>query len=458
MKVHIKSFGCQMNKLDSALVSSSLKNEGYELTDSAKDANAVLINTCSVREHAEERVFSHLGHLSHMKKEKPDMIVAVFGCMAQRLGDKLMEHPAVDIVAGPAQIPQLAKMVSSAFVDNGKMLAVTEQVRHLLDNNQSDALEDFETVHDGDDKQIPGQAFVRAMRGCNKFCTYCIVPYVRGPEVSRPPEMILEQVRRLAGEGVKQITLLGQTINRYLYENGKDVYKLADLLGMVSEIDGIEWVRFITSHPAEFDDSILRAMADIKRVCPYLHVPAQSGSDRILKAMNRNYTAKQYIELVERARDIVPEISISSDFIVGFPGETDGDFDKTVELVKRCRFKNSFIFKYSQRPGTTADKRLEDDIDAEIKKERNLRLLELQNIISEEDNKKFMNKTVKVLVEGLSKKPHLNRAENNNMPQLIGRMNTDHIVVFNGNEELTGNFADVEIYKAASLTLFGKLV
>jgi len=447
-----------MNKLDSALVSSSFKQEGYELTDSAKDADAVLINTCSVREHAEERVFSHLGHLSHIKKEKPEMVVAVFGCMAQRLGDKLMEHPAVDIVAGPAQIPQLAKMVSNAFVEDGKMLAITKQVRHLLDDNQSDALEDFETVHDGDDKQVAGQAFVRAMRGCNKFCTYCIVPYVRGPEVSRPPEMILEQVKRLAGEGIKQITLLGQTINRYLYEDGKEVYKLAELLEMAAEVEGIEWVRFITSHPAEFDDSILRAMNDIEKVCPYLHVPAQSGSDAILKAMNRNYTAKQYIEFVERAKETVPEIAISSDFIVGFPGETDEDFEKTVELVKECRFKNSFIFKYSQRPGTTADKRLEDDIDEAIKKERNVRLLEIQNEISEEDNKKFMGRKVKVLVEGLSKKPHLNRAENDNMPQLIGRTNTDHIVVFNGSEGLTGNFADVEIYKTASLTLFGKIM
>ena len=343
--VHIKSFGCQMNKLDSALVGAALKGAGFKLVGSEKEADVVLINTCSVREHAEQRVLSHLGHLKHIKESHPDMVVGVIGCMAQRLGDKLLEHKAVNIVCGPAQIPQIVGLVKEAINEKKKTLAVTERIRWGTSEKQAQALEKFESAYSAEDKQIPGRAFVRAMRGCDNFCTYCIVPYVRGPEVSRRPETIIEQIKRLAGEGVKQITLLGQKVNSYKYTAGEKTYCLADLLYLASKVKGIEWIRFVTSYPSqEFFDEILEAMADLPKACNYLHIPAQSGSDKILRAMNRKYTACQYLELLDRAREIVPGIAIAGDFMVGFPGETEEDFDATVDLVKR---RNTKIASFS---------------------------------------------------------------------------------------------------------------
>jgi len=455
-KIHIRSFGCQMNKLDTALVSSALKDAGFSLTNGAKEADVVLINTCSVREHAEQRVLSHLGHLKHIKENKPDMVVGVIGCMAQRLGAQLLEHNAVDIVCGPNQIPQIGELVTEVLQEKKKRLAVTEKIRTA--SPDSEALEEFESAYGIADKAIPSQVFVRAMRGCNKFCTYCIVPYVRGPEVSRPPEAIIEQIKKLADNGVKLVTLLGQAVNLYQYKAGDKTYCLADLLYLASQVKGIEWIRFLTSYPQEeFYDEILSAMAELPKVCNYLHMPAQSGSDKILKAMNRNYTAGQYLAMLDRARAIVPGIAIAGDFMVGFPGETEEDFDATVELVKEARYKNCFVFKYSPRPGTRADKRMEDDISLEVKRTRNIELLAVQEKISGELSKEFLNKEVKVLVEGLSKKPHLDCAGGRNLPQLVGRTAEDWIVVFNGQEDLAGEFAKVKITRTSPLTLFGEL-
>jgi len=241
--VHIKSFGCQMNKLDTALVASALKEAGFGLAESVKQADVVLINTCSVREHAEQRVLSHLGHLKHIKKSRPALVVGVIGCMAQRLGDKLLEHDTVDIVCGPAQIPQITGLLDEALRKQEKKLAVTAEILSAPDEGRTRALEEFESVHDADDKAIPGQAFVRVMRGCNNFCAYCIVPYVRGPEVCRPPQAIIEQVERLAGRGVKQVTLLGQTVNAYKYKAADRTWSLADLLELVSRIEAIQWIK-----------------------------------------------------------------------------------------------------------------------------------------------------------------------------------------------------------------------
>ncbi len=460
-KIHLKSFGCQMNKLDSSLVVSALTDRGYELTDKATEADIIVINTCSVREHAEERVFSNLGHMKGLKRKRPHVIVAVIGCMAQRLGEELLAHEAVDIVAGPTQLHEVPDLIEQTLGDHEKHLSVTAQIRQPAASDEiveaSGKLDDFEIAYDSDANHIKSQAFIRAMRGCNNFCTYCIVPYVRGPEVSRPPLAVVEQAKKLVDSGIRQITLLGQTVNSYQYtENGK-TYGLADLLQQVSEIDGVGWVRFITSHPGKFDTSILQVMADNPKVCPYLHIPAQSGSDRMLKAMNRGYTAADYIALMDTAREIVPDIAIAGDFIVGFPGETDEDFSQTVELVRRVRYKNAFVFKYSPRPGTHSEKKLVDDIPQEVKQQRNVQLLEVISEIAEEDNKRFLGQTVEVLVEGLSKKPHLNQAENENNPQLIGRTAGDYIVVFNGPESLTGKFAKVKVTKTAALTLFAEL-
>ena len=459
--IHLKSFGCQMNKLDSSLVASALTERGYALTDKVTEADIVVINTCSVRDHAEERVFSNLGHMKGLKKKRPDLIVAVIGCMAQRLGEELLAHEAVDIVAGPTQLHEVPDLIDQTLGDHTKHLSVTDKIRQPAASEEivaaSAQLDDFEIAYDSDTNHIKSQAFIRAMRGCNNFCTYCIVPYVRGPEVSRPPAAIIEQAQKLVAGGIRQITLLGQTVNSYRYTENGTPCGLADLLDQVSTIDGLGWVRFITSHPGKFDTSILQVMAENPKVCRYLHIPAQSGSDRILKAMNRGYTAAEYIELMDTARQIVPDIAIAGDFIVGFPGETDEDFEQTVELVRRVRYKNAFVFKYSPRPGTHSEKKLADDVPQEVKQQRNVRLLEVISEIAEEDNKKFLNQTVEVLVEGLSKKPHLNRAENEDNPQLIGRTAGDYIVVFNGPESLTGQFAKVTISKTAALTLFAEL-
>jgi tRNA-2-methylthio-N6-dimethylallyladenosine synthase len=458
-RVHIKSFGCQMNRLDTTLITSSLQESGFNLTDSVKEADIVLINTCSVREHAEQRVISHLGHLKHIKKSRPDLIIAIIGCMAQRLGDKLLEHEVVNIVCGPTEIPQIADLLKEALQKNEKRLAVTEKILQKTSEQQNLALEKFESAYGIEDKQIPSQAYVRAMRGCNNFCTYCIVPYVRGLEVCRPPKAIIKQIRKLATQCIKQVTLLGQTVNSYKYTQDSKVWSLADLLNAASDIDGIERLRFVTSYPSEeFFDDIMHVMADSPKVCNYLHLPAQSGSDKILRAMNRNYTAAWYLELLDRARAIVPGISIAGDFIVGFPGETEDDFNDTIELAKKARYKNAFIFKYSPRPGTTADKRLQDTVPAETKQKRNVELLAVQEKVSDHLSKNFLNKEVKILVEGLSKKPHLNTTESGDNPQLIGRTETDYIVVFNGPESLAGQFAQVKITKTSPLTLFGELL
>ncbi len=447
-----------MNKLDTALVVSALKEAGFTQTESVKDAGVVLINTCSVRQHAEDRVISNLGHLKHIKETRPELIVAVIGCMAQRLGSELLEHKAVNIVCGPAQIPQLTTLINEAIEQHNTTLAVTEKIRQPAPENQDSQLDLFEASHSVEDKRIPAQSFVRVMRGCNNFCTYCIVPYVRGPEVCREPNAILDQIRKLADEGIKQVTLLGQTVNAYKYQSESKTWSLADLLAKASEIEGIEWLRFVTSYPSEeFFDDIMQVMAQSPKVCNYLHLPAQSGSDRILKAMNRNYTASQYLDLLDRARSIVPDISIAGDFIVGFPGETQEDFQATVELIKKAQYKNAFIFKYSPRPGTTSDKRLADTVPSELKQQRNVELLAVQEQISEALSEQFLNQEVKVLVEGPSKKSEKNTDDKGN-PQLVGRTDTDWIVVFNGPASLAGQFANVRITRTSPLTLFGELV
>jgi len=457
LKFHIQTYGCQMNKLDTALVTAALGKAGFGITDNIKEADVVLINTCSVRQHAEQRVLSHLGHLKHIRESRPELIVGVVGCMAQRLGVKLFEHEAVDIVCGPAQIPQIVKLVEETLQRKKKTLTITEEIRVKPNIKQNQALNDFESVFDTD-KAIPGQAYVRVMHGCNNFCSYCIVPYVRGAEVSRLPAAIIEQIKRLAGEGVKQVTLLGQRVNAYKYMSEQKLYCLADLLYMAGEVEGIEWIRFVTSYPTKkFFDEILQAMADLPKVCRYLHIPAQSGSDKVLRAMNRKYSSCEYLEMLDKARAIVPDIALSGDFMVGFPGETEEDFQATVDLAKKARYKNCFVFKYSPRPGTAADNKLQDDIPQDVKKRRNMELLAVQEKISDELSKQFLGKSVTVLVEGLSKKAGVNPCGEKSYPQLVGRTASDWIVVFNGPASLAGEFAEVKITRTSPLTLFGEM-
>jgi len=442
-----------MNKLDSNLVVNSFVQNGFELTEDIGETDVVLVNTCSVRNHAEERVLSLLGHLKHIKKTNPQLIVAVFGCMAQRLKEDLLSHPVVNIVCGPLQIPELINLVNNAINNTKKQKAVSDNIRHKPLAENLTSLDDFEQDYDSAEENLPAQAFVRVMHGCDNFCSYCVVPYVRGPEVSRPPEKIITQIKKLVDTGVKQVTLLGQTVNSYQYEN----LSFADLLYEVSKIDGLEWIKFVTCYPRDFDERIFKALVDLPKVCRYLHIPAQSGSDRILKAMNRGYTAEEYLRIIYRAKEIVPDIAVAGDFIVGFSGETDEDFQKSIELVRKAGYKNSFIFKYSPRPGTRADEKLADDVPVEVKKQRNIDLLAVQEQISAEINQAFIGQTVKVLVEGTSKKGHLDSASGKENPQLIGRTAGDYIVVFNGPENLAGQFVNVEITRASALTLFGKI-
>lgn len=457
-KLLLKSFGCQMNKLDSSLVAAALRQAGYELTESVREADVVLINTCSVRGHAEDRVRSNLGHLKHVKETRPGLVVAVIGCMAQRLGAELLKHPAVDLVAGPAQLPQVPDLIARLRDQHEKFLAVTADIRRPVSEAEDQALDTFERDYDSEENRLPGQAFVRVMRGCNRFCSYCVVPFVRGPEQSRSAWAIVEQARKLADRGIRQVTLLGQTVNSYRQTEGDRTVTLVDLLERIGRIDGIHWIRFITSHPRPFDERIFQAMAENPKVCRYLHIPAQSGSDRILKAMNRGYTRDEYARLIDRARQIVPDIAVAGDFIVGFPGETEEDYQATCELVRRIRYKTCFIFKYSPRPGTRADQRLADSVPEEVKKRRNIALLELQNQISEQDNPRFIGQSVEVFVEGPSKNPHLNASEIQALPQLVGRTGSDSIVVFTGPAALAGTFQSVRITKTSALTLFGELI
>ncbi len=453
-KVHIRSFGCQMNKLDTGLVRAALAEAGLDLTDRVQDADVVLLNTCSVREHAEQRVWSHLGHLHHLRASRPGLVVGVLGCMAQRLGDQLLQHPAVDLVCGPAQIPRVADLCVQALGRREKRMEVCASIRTEACDHPG--LEAFESTHASED--LPGQAYVRVMRGCDRFCSYCVVPYVQSPERSRPPGAVLDQVRRLADQGIRQVTLLGQTVNAYRYTAGDRTFGLADLLEQVSGVQGIEWIRFVTSYPSEESlDPTLRAMARLPKVCPHLHIPAQSGSDRILAAMNRRYTAAQYLALLDKARSLVPGLAVAGDFIVGFPGETDEDFHQTADLVRRARYRNCYIFQYSPRPGTQADRRLEDNVPAQAKQARNAELLAVQEQISGELAQAFQGQVVRVLVEGPSKKSGRNPRDTQGHPQLVGRTSTDWIVVFHGPASLAGQFAQVRIEEVSPLTLFGTL-
>ena len=464
---YIETMGCQMNKLDSELLADQLLGLGYEPTGGSAEADVIIFNTCSVRQHAEEKVMTKIAQLAGPCRADPDVVLAVVGCMAQRLGAQLLEtHQHVGIVCGPGQLHRFGAMLSRTLQQREPSVA-------LNDAADTDDLEEFDTQRTRRAAESTFDAYLRIMRGCNKYCHYCVVPYVRGREQSRPIEHIVTEARRLTGAGAKQITLLGQTVNSYKHTGNGSTLGLADVLERLHEIDGLERLRFVTSYPAGFDERIFEAMARLPKVCPYLHLPAQSGSDRILTAMNRHYTAAEYLGLIERARQIVSDISIAGDFIVGYCDETEDDFEATKELMRQVRYKNCFIFKYSPRPGTKAETRLADNVPEQIKRRRNTELLELQNEISYRDNQRFIGGTVSVLVGGPSKKPHLDQpattgnrgagagrstAIGGGPGQLIGRTPGDQIVVFNGPTALAGEIVDVKVTRASALTLFAEPV
>jgi tRNA-2-methylthio-N6-dimethylallyladenosine synthase len=456
-KLFIETVGCQMNVLDSELVVGSLRRQGYELIHNMDGADVILFNTCSVREHAEEKIYSALGKLRNHKKKHPDKIIGVLGCMAQKDQTLIRKRaPHVDIVCGPGQLARLPELIEEVQSSGHPQLAVSldrTESRHEVERS----FESYDPMRDPSMRPTSFQAYVRIMIGCDKFCTYCIVPSVRGPEQSRHPGEIAAEVCQLAGEGCKEVTLLGQTVNSYKYDLGDGRrFRLADLLERIHVTPGIERIKFITNFPKDMTDDLLDAVRELPKVCPYLHVPAQSGCNEMLKRMKRQYTVEFYRDMLARCREKVPGVAISSDFIVGFCGETEESFQRSCDLVNEAGFKNSYIFKYSPRPGTKGHELYEDDVPEEVKKRRNNDLLALQNAASLRGHLEFIGQRVQVLVEGPSK--NALKGESTGPLQLTGRTPTDHIVVFDGNERLTGQTVEVDIQQATSFTLFGKVV
>lgn len=465
-KLYIETVGCQMNMLDSELVVAALRQDGYELTDDPRNADTVLFNTCSVREHAEHKIYSSLGRLKFAKRNAPQKVIGVLGCMAQKDQDLIFERaPHVDIVVGTgqlAEIPSLIRQTREAAV-RVPQKAVSLGRRDGTVAEVSGSFQSYDPLRDPEMRPTPFQAFVRIMIGCDKFCTYCVVPATRGPEQSRPPSQILAEVRVLAQQRVKEVCLLGQTVNSYRYSEGGRLHRLSDLMYAISQVEGIERIRFVTSYPKDMTDDLLQAVRDLPQAVHYLHVPLQHGCNEQLKRMKRGYTVEDYREMAQRIHATIPDCSISSDFIVGFCGETEAAHQKSMDAVREFRFKNSFIFKYSERPGTKAAELLPDDVPEEVKKRRNNELLDVQNAISEEDNAEFIGRRVEILVEGPSKAA-AKKATRDPSPgeplatQLMGRSRCDRIVVFDGNPRLTGSTVDVEVHDCTGTTLIGSIV
>ncbi len=460
--LYIETVGCQMNLLDSELVVAALRKKGYRLVDAPKKADVILFNTCSVRQHAEDKIYSALGRLKHAKKHNPQKIIGVLGCMAQKDQKLIFQRaPFVDLIVGPGQLHRVPELIEeiqrTAGASVPRMEVSLDRSGGSRDEVES-SFESYDPLRDPEMRPSPYQAFLRIMIGCDKFCTYCIVPSVRGPEQSRPPQHILTEAKRLASEGCREITLLGQTVNSYRYRRAGETTRLSDLLYQLHEIEGIDRIRFITNFPKDMTRDLLEAVRDLPKVCRYLHVPLQSGSDRILKRMKRSYTVGEYREMLACIRETLPDASVTSDFIVGFSGETEEDYQQTVDFVKEARFKNSFIFKYSPRQGTKGFELYEDDVPDEIKRKRNNDLLAVQNAISEEDNQPFIGQEVEILVEGPSKKQAKRPSGQTEPLQLTGRTTCDRIVVFDGSKRQIGQILPVRIYDANGFTLFGSVV
>ena len=452
-RLYIETVGCQMNVLDSEMVVASLRNDGYELATTLDEADTILFNTCSVREHAEQKTYSALGKLKRHKQAHPEKVIGVLGCMAQKDQRLIFEKaPYVDLIVGPGQLRQVPEMIAQARSGAEQQVAVGLGRADGALSDIKRSHETFDPLRDPTMRPTPFQAYLRIQIGCDKFCTYCIVPMVRGPEQGRSPEEIVAEARTLADQGCLEITLVGQTVNSYRHREGDRVTRLSDLLGMLHEIEGIQRLKFVTNYPKDMTDDLLTAIRDLPKVSHYLHVPLQSGSDDVLARMKRGYTVADYRDMMSRIRETIPESSVSSDFIVGFSGETEEEFEQTMLLTEECRFKNSFIFKYSVRPGTKAAEHLPDDVPREVKNRRNNELLTLQDRISEEDNAQLLGRTFEVLVEGPSKK---SRDDDGHVLQLVGRTKCDRIMVFDGTRRQIGQMLDVTVIDNTPHTLIG---
>ena len=437
-RLFIETYGCQMNVADSEVVASVMKLAGYETVDSLDDADAVFLNTCSIRDNAEQKIFSRLEYFASLRKKRKGgrLIVGVLGCMAERVKNELIERYGVDIVAGPDSYLSLPELVAAAEAGEKAInveLSTTETYRDIIPRRIGH-------------NRISG--FISIMRGCNNFCSYCIVPYTRGRERSREPQSILNELEDMRQRGFKEVTLLGQNVNSYHYvqDNG-DVLGFAGLLKMVAEAAPEMRVRFTTSHPKDMNDDIIEVIASVPNVCKHIHLPVQSGSNAVLKAMNRKYTREWYLDRIAAIRKAMPDCGITTDMFTGFHGETEDDFGQTLSLMREVGFDSAFMFKYSERPGTYASKNLPDDVPEEEKIERLNRMIALQNELSAESNRRDVGKTFEVLAEGVSKRSR---------EQLFGRTSQNKVVVFPRGTHHTGDLLTVKIIDSSSATLIGE--
>lgn len=424
-----------MNQADAQRIRGILADLGYTETIEEKDADLIIFNTCSVRDHAEKRLAGRVRSLAALKRKNADLIIAVAGCMAQNLKSKIFDLlPQVDIVFGPNDIEQLPKLLKSANAGKtlGKFLS-----KGAFDGESADGII----------ISRPFSAMVNIIRGCTNFCSYCIVPYVRGPEISRPVDELLTYIKELVGKGVKEVMLLGQNVNAY----GKDLGMnegFAALLEEVDKIEGLKWIRFLTSHPRDFTPEAIMRISKLKKVCDQYHLPFQAGSNRVLALMGRGYTKEKYLELIDNVRKYVPNVSLSTDIICGFPGETEAEFEETLEMVKKVRYESAYMYYYSPRPGTKAAS-MPEQLSDEVKKARLARLIEVQTEISKEESLKLIGKTFEVLVESVSVKDD---------SFVVGKTSSGRAVDFKGSKDLIGTFVNVEIEQARNWTLSGKMV
>lgn len=437
-KVYIKTWGCQMNEYDSSMISGILKKEkNYETTEEPEQADILILNTCSIREKAQEKVFHQLGRWKNIKKQKPNVIIAVGGCVATQEGQEIKKRAKhVDVIFGTQTLHRLPRMIDLSHKTKNTIVDITFP-----------EIEKFDHLPELYTPKI--SSFVSIMEGCNKYCSFCIVPYTRGKEVSRPCDDIIFEISILAQKGVREITLLGQNVNAYAGNtfDGK-ICRFSELLRLIAEIDGINRIRFTTSNPIEFTDDIIDVYRDTPKLVSFLHLPVQSGSDKILKLMKRSHTVSEYKKIINKLLDVRPNIQISSDFIIGFPGETEEDFQDTLKLINDVKFDISYSFLYSPRPGTPAAD-LEDNVTQNIKKQR---LYTLQNLINQQTeywNKKLLDSIQSVLVEGVSKK---------NIMKLFGRTETNRIIHFTGSPNMIGKFVDLKITDYYRNTLKGHII
>ena len=436
-KLYIETYGCQMNVADSEVVASIMKMAGYEMTDVIADADAIFVNTCSVRDNAEQKIYSRLQYFHSLRKHKKDLIVGVLGCMAERVKEKLLDEHHVNLVAGP-----------DSYMDLPNLIAAAEQGEKAINVELSTT----ETYREVLPLKLPGvhiSGFVSIMRGCNNFCTYCIVPYTRGRERSRDVESILREVTDLRQKGYKEVTLLGQNVNSYRFTrpDGTEV-TFPQLLRTVAQVAPDMRIRFTTSHPKDMSDDTLHVIAEEPNVCRHIHLPVQSGSSRILKLMNRKYDREWYLERVAAIRRIIPDCGLSTDIFSGFHSETEEDHQQSLSLMEECAYDSAFMFKYSERPGTFASKHLPDDVPEEVKVRRLEEIIALQNRLSAESNARCVGRVYEVLAEGTSKRSR---------DQLFGRTEQNRVVVFDRGTHRVGDLVTVRITEATSATLKGKL-